>query len=316
MEKIAFPYRSASHLALLHVIAEAGSWEKYGLEVDYDRPISRSDAHSAVSSGEIEFVGGNHVSTYGRQARGDNWVYLGQTVNSDPGRQLVVRADSEINSVADLRHKTVGTSGNHPSLNDWLFLKQHGLDVDRDEIVLRKRSDEDKAAGNSGLWQQVRDGKIDAAFISPPKTLFAKRAGLKLIAIDPLPMIFFTTISSSLPFVQKHPKIVEAFIKGLIEGIHFFKTQPARSIATIRTHYTYEGQLDDEAATLIYDSLAPALEPKLYPTPQAIANVYLEGIRQDKDAAKINPMELWDLQFLRSLDNAGFGVDLYRPQPR
>src|SRR3954452_9097761 len=37
MDKIAFPYRSSSHLVLLHVVAESGAWEKHGLQVDYDR---------------------------------------------------------------------------------------------------------------------------------------------------------------------------------------------------------------------------------------------------------------------------------------
>jgi hypothetical protein len=64
MDRIAFPYRSSSHLVLLHVIAESGSWQKHGLEVDYDRHISSGDAHKMVPTGEVEFVGGNHVSTY------------------------------------------------------------------------------------------------------------------------------------------------------------------------------------------------------------------------------------------------------------
>jgi hypothetical protein len=104
MDRIAFPYRSSSHLVLLHVVAESGAWEKHGLEVDYDQQISSSEAHRAVPLGEIEFVGGNHVSTYGRRARGDSWVYLGQTVNQ-VNHQLAVRPDSEINGLADLQGK-------------------------------------------------------------------------------------------------------------------------------------------------------------------------------------------------------------------
>ena len=34
---------------LLHVIAESGAWEKQGLEVDYDRHISSTEAHRAAS---------------------------------------------------------------------------------------------------------------------------------------------------------------------------------------------------------------------------------------------------------------------------
>src|ERR1700742_2533960 len=107
MDKINFPYRASSHLALLHVIAESGSWEKYGLDVNYQYQISSGDAHRLVPTGEVEFVGGNHVSTYGHRARGDSWVYLGQTLNQ-VNVKLVVRPDEGINGVSDLREKVVG----------------------------------------------------------------------------------------------------------------------------------------------------------------------------------------------------------------
>jgi hypothetical protein len=67
-----------------------------------------------------------------------------------------------------------------------------------------------------------------------------------------------------------------------------------------------------EQATITHQSLARVLEPKLYPKMQAIANVYEEAIRRDKDAKKINPMALWDLHHLRRLDDMGFVDNLYR----
>ena len=43
----------------------------------------------------------------------------------------------------------------------------------------------------------------------------------------------------------------------------------------------------------------------------AIANVYEEAKRQDKDAEKINPLELWDLHAIRRIDDSGFIDQLY-----
>ena len=76
MEKINFPYRSESHLPFLHVVGQSGSWEKHGLQVDYDKYISSEDAHNNVANGSVEFVGGNHLSPYSRRPKGDRWVYL------------------------------------------------------------------------------------------------------------------------------------------------------------------------------------------------------------------------------------------------
>ncbi len=325
MDKIAFPYRSSSHLVLLHVVAESGAWEKNGIEVDYDRQISSTEAHRAVPAGEVEFVGGNHVSTYGHRARGDSWVYLGQTVNQ-VNHQLVVRPESGINGLADLHGRKVGTRGSHPGLNDWLYLKQHGLDADRDDVELVRQTKlksgsmdaEDPAQKEKAapLWQLVRDRVVDAAFLGPPASLFAKAAGLKVIDIEPLPMIQFTTVSSSLGFVEKHPDIVERFLKGLIEGIHFFKTKPEETISIIQKRFDKQGRMNREQATITQQSLAGILEPKLYPKMLAIANVYEEAIRQDKDAKKINPMELWDLHHLRRIDDMGFVDGLYGKRNR
>jgi ABC-type nitrate/sulfonate/bicarbonate transport system substrate-binding protein len=324
LDKIQFPYRSHTHLPLLHVIAESGSWEKYGLTVDYDRGISSRDAHAAVTSGSIEFVGGNHVSTYGHRAHGDNWVYLGQTVNVIPGRKLVVRPDSGIDKIEDLRLKKVGSTGSHPKLNDWLQLKQHGLDTDRDEVEIvdqmpmapggmdyaKPHADQDAPP----LWEWVRDRKVDAAFVPSPSSLFAARAGLKVIDVDPMPMIYFTTISTSSRFAEQHPDIVERFLKGIIEGIHFFKTQPEKAMQYMQ-RYTGDGKMEGEILRETHKTLAAALEPSLYPTTAAIANVYQEGVRQDAAAKSINPMALWDLHFIRRLDDAGFTSDLYSKQP-
>ena len=166
------------------------------------------------------------------------------------------------------------------------------------------------------LWHWVRDRKVDAALMTPPAHLFAEAEGLKVIDIEAMPMIWFTTVSSSLGFVARHPDIVDRFLKGLVEGIHFFKTQQEKSIEIIQRRYNKEGQLNAAQATYVWQGLAPLLEPKLYPSMAAISNVYEEAKRQDKDAEKINPLELWDTHHIRRLDDSGFVDALYGNTPR
>ena len=191
MEKVHFPYRSDSHLAFLHVVGKSGSWEKHGLQVEYDNYISSEDAHKNVANGAVEFVGGNHLSPYIRRPQGDRWVYLGQSV-SVLNHRLVVRADSGINKVLDLRGKRVATKGQHPGLNTWLFVKQHGL---LGECTL------ERIRGETPHWHAVKEGKADAAFVTPPADVLARRVGMKVIDVGFLPMVWFTTVSSGLPFV-------------------------------------------------------------------------------------------------------------------
>lgn len=327
MTKVSFPYRATTHLAFLHVVGQSGAWAKHRLDVNYDWQISKNDAHRAVANGEVEFVGGNHISTYGKRARGDQWVYLGQTQNSVQCK-LVVRPDSGINRVQDLRGKRIGTRGSHPGLNDWLFLKQRGLDVDREDFEFIKEykgkgvaedveqleeaaAEAAKGEEHHPLWSWVRDGHVDAAICMSPGHYFAADAGMKIIDIDPLPMVWYTTISSSLPFVEKHPDLVTRFLKGLIEGVHFLKSHPEESIGIIEKYHTREGKLNRAQATFLYNEIAPSISAGLFPGMDAIANVYELAKRFDPDAKKINPMELWDLHYIRRIADTGFVRALY-----
>jgi len=302
MDKVHFPYRSDSHLAFLHVVGESGAWEKHGLQVEYDYFISSEDAHKNVANGSVEFVGGNHVSTYAKRVQGDKWVYLGQSV-SLLNHRLVVRTDSGINRVADLRGKKVVTKGQHPGLNTWLFIRQNGLDGDCELERFR---------GEQPHWEAVRDGNADAAFVSPPADIFARRAGLKVIDVEFLPMVWFTTVSSGMPFVEKHPDIVDRFLKGICEGIAYFKTHRAGSIEIIKDKYKAEGDLDDETVTHLYDELKMILQAKPYASLQAISNVYELAKRDHKEAEQMDPLSLWDFHYLRRIDDSGFIDNLYR----
>jgi NitT/TauT family transport system substrate-binding protein len=296
MDKVKFPYRSDGHLALLHVIHESGSWEKHGLEVEYDLYIGPDEAHAAVQKGEVEFVSGNHISPYPARLKGDRWLYLGQTVNLYSHR-LVVRPDSGIEKISDLSGKKVAGSGHHPSLNNWLFLKQNGLDADKGDIQLSR-------VRGVRLQDLVKSGEADACLVTSPNDVLARRAGLKVIPIPPLPMIYFTTISTGSAFAAKHPDIVERFLKGAAEGIHFFKTQKEKATKVLRDKLEDE-EREPELVEALYNDLAPLLEPTLYPTVAAIQNVFELAVHDHPECAKVNPLSLWNLHYLRALDDSG-----------
>lgn len=306
----------------MHVVNECGAWERHGLDVDYDKGINRDEAHILVPTGEVEFVSGNHVSTYAAQARGDTWAYLGQTVSKN-NISLVTRPDIGIETLEDVRKRKFGSRGRHPGLNTWLYLKQHGLDPDTDQVEIVREERVELPDGTfklnrKSLMEMVKDGDVDACFMTLPNKEFAQRDGLKVIDLVPQDMVFFMTVSSSMKLVAERPDIIERMLKGVIEGIAFFKTEREKTIQIIMDKHKKEGDLDRETAELMYDDFAPILEPKLYPGLSAISNVYQEALKQDEkngDAAKIHPLALWDFHFLREIDDSGFIDDLYKDHP-
>ncbi|HEY1267243.1 MAG TPA: ABC transporter substrate-binding protein [Candidatus Binatia bacterium] len=304
MDKIKFPYRSDGHLALMHVIHDTGAWAKHNLEVEYDYFIEAKDAHKLVGNGEVEFVSGNHLTPYAARLKGDPWVYLGQTLNMNYHR-LCVQPNSGINSIADLKGKVVAHKGQHPGLNNWLFLKENGLDVDKGQVTMQKSAKKGQSA-----WEGVKVGEFDGALISPPEDLFAKRAGLKIIEIPYQPMVWFTTISTSSKFADKHPDIVANVLKGICEGIANFKKDKAKTKKILAERFKKNGW-DDEVCEHMYKELGAILEKKPYPTLPAIRNVFELAKRQHPEVEGTNPLALWDLHYLRQVDDSGFIDKLY-----
>ena len=323
MDNIQFPYRSTSHLALMHVIDSCGAWERNNLKVDYDRIINRDDAHELVPKGEVEFVSGNHVSTYAARARGDTWAYCGQTVSGNR-LALITRQDAGIDKLEDVRGRKFGSRGRHPGLNTWLYLKQSGLDPDREAVemvheVRIEHPDGTKEVGRKGLLEMVAEGDCDACFLGQPRREFAERMGLKVIDIPVQPMIFFMTISTSMKMVKEKPDVVERVLKSVLEGIAYFKINREETINILMQRHDKEGKLDRAVAEKLYDDLAPTLEPRLYPSLAAISNVYQEALKQDEehgDAKRIHPLALWDFDLLRKIDDSGFIANLYKDHPQ
>ncbi|HEY6201281.1 MAG TPA: ABC transporter substrate-binding protein [Candidatus Binatia bacterium] len=298
METIRFPYRSARHLALLNVVAESGGWKKQGLKVDYNFYVAPEEAHKLLRTGKVQFIGGNHITPYIKRASGDDWIYVGQTANYI-GQALVVRKDSKLRKLEDLRGKKLGARGSggpHTWLNAWLTLKKSGLENSVEIVRVFKRG---------RMWRGVQAGEYDAALIGRPDDLSARRDGMRTIMLPLLPMIVFTTVSSTGTFVRENAPLVRRFLKGLAAGIRYFKANRRRSMEILSATLPKErGGGDKEMIAYYYQDLTETISSTLFPTMDAIYNVYAEACRYNAAAKRVNPLELWDLHFLRQLRDA------------
>lgn len=299
MDKVRFPYRSAGHLALLNIVAESGSWKRQGLSVDYNFYVGPQEAHDLLRSGKVEFISGNHITPYIARATGDDWIYLAQAAIYIR-HALVLKKGSKVRSLKDLKGKSLavdGKGGPHMWLNSWLMLKQNGLD----STVELKR-----VYTKVPLWQAVQAGEIETGFVNLPDDLKARREGLRTVLLPLLPMVVWTTVSTTGKFVKQNGKLIKRFLKGLGDGIRFLKKEKKKAVEILNATLPKErGGGDKEMVEYTYKEMTEVLTENLYPTMEAIANVYAEACRYDAVAKKVNPLELWDLHFLRELRDDG-----------
>jgi ABC-type nitrate/sulfonate/bicarbonate transport system substrate-binding protein len=307
-KKIRIYYRAPSHVPLWKVMEECGFLEKHGLEMEMGSlEGQRKRAAEGLKAGDLDIVSGNHHNLYARKALyGEPYVHIGQSNNAWRENYLV--CGKGINALSDLKGKRVAMDDydGHTGLNVWLYLQQHGLEEGRDvELVTDPVKGAERAKG-------VIDGKYDATFIRAVDRLRALKFGARIVEVPPMAMIEGVTLTTTTTYVKNHEEEARGLIKALIDGVHFFKTQKADTLKILQTHCSELLKMrDTEEWDCFYENQAASLESAPYPSIEAIQNVFALAVKRDPQIKEYNPLALWDLHYVKEIDDSGYIRQLY-----
>lgn len=301
MEKMRIYYRASSHVPLWKVMEHGGCMERHGAAMDFGSMEGmRGKAMQGLRAGEIDIVSGNHHNLYVRRAlHGEPFVHLAQPNNQ--WRENCLVAGDGVGGLDDLKGKRVVMDDfdGHTGLNVWLYLRLNGLEEGRDvELVEGPKDARERVRG-------VMSGEYGATFVRAVDKLRARAMGATLIDLPPMAMIEGVTLTTTTTYVQDHPEEVRALIRALVDGVHFFKTRREETLEIIKTHCGNKYETDEELAAF-YDDQVRTLEPKPYPTLDAIRNVFALAVKRHPDVDGFNPLTMWDLHYLREIDDSGY----------
>ena len=307
-KKMRIYYRAPSHVPLWKVMEECGFLAKHGLSMEMGSlEGQRKRAAEGLKSGELDVVSGNHHNLYARKAlNGDPYVHIAQSNNSWRENFLVM--GKGVSGLQDLKGKKVVMDDfdGHTGLNVWLYLRQHGLEEGRDVELL---SDGKKGAERA---KEVMDGKYDATFIRAVDRLRALKFGAKINEVPSMAMIEGVTLTTTTTYVKNHEDEARSLILALIDGIHFFKTNKAGTLAIVKQHCSELLKMrDDEEWDCFYENQAASLESSPYPSIEAIQNVFALGVKRNPEIKEFNPLILWDLHYVKEIDDSGYIRQLY-----
>lgn len=299
--KVKGVYRSPSHLPLWEVLQEAHIWEKAGLNlVSFEYCSMPPDAEAALFKGDIDFISGDHLTPYGLVAQGKPIVSIASPVN---GQNASVASREPIKSIQDLRGRRIadtpmeGRNGgfHHGRGNHMMYLIRAGIGIDQVQWVESEDSD--------AQYEALKSGRADARFISGTGERY-KEDGFHVLPLGPLPMINGPTLTTSYTVLHKKKDLGERLVKAMVLGIHFTKTKREKTERILEKLSKRTGD------SYNYKSLE-RIPRKPYPDPQAIINAYDLGCMKSPAARELSPLALWDLHYLRELDNSGFINKLY-----
>ena len=303
-----------SHMPLHFTFRDSGVAEKHGFELEVDvarvslggRPArSMGDRAKLLLSGDYEFLSGLHHETYIYRAKGDKrFLYLAQTQN-DWDDRLIARAD--IKDAKQLEGKKIITN-RAPCVGGNLdhALTLAGVDISKVEFIFPETERGHKSV------EAVARGEVDAANVDIPFDLQARKRGLTVIKLPSVPVIHNTTICAITDYVWKNEEKTTAFLKGLIDAIHFFKTEKQKVCEILSKELAPLLHLNgDDEVEYLQEEWAKLLSAKPYPHPLAVWNVYNLDVAHDPKVNFIGPFEIWDTHYLREIDDSGFIDGLY-----
>lgn len=304
-------FRSHTHLPLWEVLDKAGIWKQVGITVNFTYCDSSSEAEAAIFEGRVDLISGNHISPYGLVAKGKPIVSLASPTNGVSDR-LVSR--EPVSSVADIRGKRVvdtpvldsGGGYNHIRGNHMLYVLDAGLELS--DVRWVEVTDRMSSEFRTTQFEAMKRGEGDVTFVTGGTEKYEKE-GFHVLALPRLPMINGPTLTTTITALNKYDRFGERLVLAQVLGIHYARTRREE------TEKLLEGlkQREPEAGSVSYNSVAKLLA-KPYPDHRAVANAYRLCCMKAPETKEVSPLALWDLHYLRQLDNSGFIDRLYQGQ--
>jgi ABC-type nitrate/sulfonate/bicarbonate transport system substrate-binding protein len=301
-------FRSHTHLPLWEILDKAGFWKQVGIKVNFSYCDSSSEAEAALFSGKIDLISGNHISPYALVARGKPIVSLASPTNSVSDR-LVSR--EPISSLAQIRGKRIvdttildnGGGYNHIRGNHMLYILEAGLELS--DVRWTEITDRMSSEFRTAQFHAMKEGEGDVTFLTGDTRRY-EEAGFSVLQLPRLPMINGPTLTTTVTALNKYDRFGERLVLAQVLGIHFARTRKEE------TEKIIDGlkQREPEARSVSYNSVAKLLA-KPYPDHQAVANAYRLCCMKAPEAKELSPLAMWDLHYLRQLDNSGFIDQLY-----
>jgi len=273
----------------IHVAFKKDFFRREGLEVQVI--VMRTDVGvAALVAGDIQYVTGIGVAM--RAAVKGAPLKVIAVLNDKADLWIMGRKD--IPRVEQLRGKIVGVGGMQGTqflmVRD--VLKYFG--IENDAKIL---STGDVRNGFLSLQQ----GAVDAAALTPPYNVVAKKMGFTLLArtSDIVGLWPTTGLVSSTMNLEKNPEQARRVIRAVLKTLQFAKTNKSEMVGFITQQY----RLANDVAADVYDVLMETFNPTLKLSDQAILREIKRIEEQTRSKIVLGVSDLVDFSIVNQAAN-------------
>jgi ABC-type nitrate/sulfonate/bicarbonate transport system substrate-binding protein len=252
---------------------------------------------AAVTSNSVQFLAAGSTATISARLGGADIIMLAVQSNR---LDYTVFAGPDIKTVQDLKGKIV--TGTRPGASAdsalRLYLRKNGLEPDKDVIFISV------AESQQGRLNALHRGSVAATVLAPPFSGMAKQLGFRELADLRKSDIEYSgsSIAGMGTYVKSHPQLVENFLKGYIESLHYFRTEKEKTLAGIMRYLKMNDRARAEEGYEYYVDLMPVMP---YATVAGVRTVLQFLAAKQPKAATANPEEFYGMSVLKKIEESG-----------
>lgn len=279
--------------APLWITKEARLFEKYGNQVQLIFIQGAASAAAAVISGDAQVGMFSPQVVITTTTQGLDLIMIGRLGNAMDNRIFGKKGIKDIKQIKSL---AISRYASNADFAGRFLLERVGLKPDADVAFLQ-------FGNQSNRLIAIETGRADAAIVTPPMTLQARKMGFPLL-IDAAKM---DIPYSSLMFVVRKSYLainredIRNFVKAMIEGIHYYKANKEFSLKVLAKYMKVSDREVLEENFREYDF---PLKP--YPAREYFELPIQEVGKKDPKVLKENPERFADQSLVRELDESGF----------
>jgi hypothetical protein len=188
-----------------------------------------------------------------------------------------------------------------------LWLRMVGLHDKMRTVIVK-----DEEVGRWGQWKKITSGECIAAFIDPLYVAEALEAGLRVLAAPDIAVVGHYAQACTSTFARERSGLLRLYVKAIIHAICLMKYDKLAALEIVCGEAMKRMGIDDrEVMARRFAAIVQTLQVKPYPTVEAIRNTYEIAINE-YGAGGLNPLALWDLHWIKELDDEGFIDDVLK----
>jgi hypothetical protein len=303
MESVRLAYRDDDRTPVIYCIREM-ALRHYGIDVQVLQIKDYAEFESALFT-DVADVLIDHVEfLYAEAAKGKKITFF-CAPRILRGLELVVPAS--VATPEEFVGKTMAVRDSGRPYSITLWLRMMGLE-DKVKTVIVK----DAEVGRWRQWRKVTSSECIACFVDPLYLADALRAGLKVLPVPDLHVVSHYAQACTSEFARKNSTHLRNYVKAVTHALCLIRhAKPAAQKIAAGEPMKRMKVGSMEEMERVFDAIAAKLQVKPYPSAQAIANTY-DIAAEEYGAQGINPMALWDMHWVKELDDEGFIDDLIR----